>query len=79
MYHGPDPKRTQIPNDRRQILVHEADLPLHCPLPAMSLWNSHPQVYIPLEQPGQTAVCPYCGTEFRLAGEGAGGNEAGTR
>jgi uncharacterized Zn-finger protein len=30
-----------------------------------SLWNSHPQVYIPVEETGQ-AKCPYCGTEYVL-------------
>ena len=43
-----------------------ADLPLHCPLPSMYLWNSHPKVYLPIEVTGE-ATCPYCSTGYRLA------------
>ena len=53
------------PNDQAACEVTEKDLPLHCPLPSMSLWNSHPRVYLPIEKTG-TAKCPYCGTEFTL-------------
>ncbi len=56
---------TAIPNDRGRYEVTEADLPLHCPLPDMSLWNSHPRVYLPIESTGR-AKCPYCGAEFHL-------------
>lgn len=66
MYQGPDPKRTETPNDDRSEAVTPADRPVHCPLPKMSLWNSHPQVYIPLEEVGDESVCPYCGTRYRL-------------
>ncbi len=69
MYQGPDPKRTHLPNDTRRLVVRRADLPVHCPMPEMSLWNSHPQVYIPLSKPGDEAICPYCGTAYRLAGD----------
>jgi uncharacterized Zn-finger protein len=31
----------------------------------MSLWNSHPRVYLAIEETG-TAKCPYCGAEFKL-------------
>jgi uncharacterized Zn-finger protein len=53
------------PNDRNRYEVTEADLPLHCPLPEMSLWNSHPRVYLPIEGTGE-AKCPYCGADFIL-------------
>lgn len=53
------------PNDQQAYEVSSADLPLHCPLPQMSLWNSHPQVFLPIEESGQ-AKCPYCGTEYSL-------------
>lgn len=52
-------------NASRTYEVEEADLPLSCPMPAMSLWNSHPRVYLPIEQTG-SAKCPYCGAEFTL-------------
>ncbi len=45
--------------------VEPADLPLSCPMPQMSLWNSHPRVYLPIGQTG-SAKCPYCGAEFFL-------------
>ena len=53
------------PNDRQHYEISPQDLPLHCPLPGMSLWNSHPRVYLPIEETG-TAKCPYCGTDFTL-------------
>lgn len=55
----------KTPNDQPRYTVKRDDLPLHCPLPDMSLWNSHPRVYLPIEKTGQ-AKCPYCGTEFIL-------------
>lgn len=53
------------PNDRQRYEVARDALPLHCPLPDMSLWNSHPRVYLPIEETG-AAKCPYCGAEFTL-------------
>ncbi len=50
---------------QRSYDIDRKSLPLHCPLPNMSLWNSHPRVYLPIEETGQ-AKCPYCGTEFKL-------------
>ncbi len=40
-------------------------LPVHCPVPGQSQWDSHPKVYIPLAEKGR-ATCPYCGAEFVL-------------
>jgi uncharacterized Zn-finger protein len=54
-------------NTQRYIEVTEDDLPLHCPTPGMALWNSHPRVYLPLEEKGE-ALCPYCGTLYKLRG-----------
>jgi len=59
---------TATPNDKKHYEVTEKDLPLHCPLPDMSLWNSHPRVFLPLEDSVDGKIhCPYCGTEYRLA------------
>lgn len=58
-------KGTKTPNDRDTYEISRQDLPLHCPLPEMSLWNSHPRVYLPIETTGK-AKCPYCGTDFIL-------------
>lgn len=54
-------------NRSRTVEVTAADLPLHCPTPAMQLWNTHPRVFLPIQNSGE-ALCPYCGTHFRLTG-----------
>lgn len=53
------------PNASSCYEVTTADLPLSCPMPSMSLWNSHPRVYLPVEKTGW-AKCPYCGAEYTL-------------
>ena len=53
------------PNAENRYEVSRTDLPLSCPMPAMSLWNSHPKVYIPVEATGH-AKCPYCGADYYL-------------
>ena len=52
----------------RDIEVTAHDLPLSCPTPAMSVWNTHPKVGIPLAHGGE-ARCPYCGTLYKFTGE----------
>jgi uncharacterized Zn-finger protein len=54
-------------NKAREIEVTAVDLPLHCPMPSMLLWNAHPRVFMPIEKTGQ-ALCPYCGTKYTLKG-----------
>lgn len=53
------------PNAENRYEVSRLDLPLSCPMPGMYVWNSHPRVYLPLEQTGQ-AKCPYCGADYVL-------------
>lgn len=54
------------PGDTRSYYrVGRDDLPLHCPMPGTSLWNSHPRVFLPIEEAGR-ATCPYCGTVYVL-------------
>ncbi len=53
--------------ESRLIEVDPDELPLHCPTPAMQLWNTHPRVYLPIEKTGEV-LCPYCGTQYRLRG-----------
>ncbi|MEE4377594.1 MAG: zinc-finger domain-containing protein [Candidatus Competibacteraceae bacterium] len=61
-----DSKASEItPNAQNRYTVSRADIPLSCPMPEMSLWNSHPKVYLPIEETG-SAKCPYCGAEFSL-------------
>ena len=43
--------------------VSKADLPLHCPMDNMTLWDSHPKVFLPLDENGE-ATCPYCGALY---------------
>lgn len=52
---------------QRIVEISEADLPLHCPMPADSLWNGHPRVFLPIQEKGE-ALCPYCGTHYTLRG-----------
>ncbi len=58
----------KTPNDKKTFEVKRAQLPLHCPTAEMSLWNSHPRVFLSIEDTGQ-ATCPYCGTIFTLKNE----------
>ena len=51
--------------NQRFIEVTAADLPLHCPLSSMKLWNTHPRVFLPIATTGE-ALCPYCGTRYTL-------------
>jgi uncharacterized Zn-finger protein len=59
------PKPLIQPNAQNQYEVTSEDLPLSCPMPQMYLWNSHPRVYLPIEDTGW-AKCPYCGAEYTL-------------
>ena len=46
-------------NAEKRYTVHRSDLPLSCPTPEMALWNSHPRVYLPIEdEPNGEAQCP---------------------
>lgn len=55
----------QIPNAQKVYHVTWKDLPLSCPTPAMSLWNSHQRVYLDIQESG-VAQCPYCGAVYIL-------------
>ena len=56
----------EIPaNAQNRYEVTRADLPLSCPMPGMTLWNSHPRVYLPIEASGEER-CPYCGAVYVL-------------
>jgi len=54
-----------LANAQHKYEVAPEDLPLSCPMPGMYLWNSHPRVYLPIEETGE-AICPYCGAEYQL-------------
>lgn len=55
-------------NAQARYEVTEKDLPLHCPMPGMSVWNSHPVVFLPIEESGEER-CPYCGAVYVLTKE----------
>ena len=63
----PDPAAEKLvpANAENRYEVTPADLPLACPMPGMSLWNSHPRVYLAVEASG-SARCPYCGAVYVL-------------
>lgn len=61
------PKALIQPNAQNQYEVTSEDLPLSCPMPQMYLWNSHPRVYLPIEDTGW-AKCAYCSAEYSLIG-----------
>jgi uncharacterized Zn-finger protein len=52
-------------NAEKVVKVTRADLPLHCPMPGSYLWNSHPKVFLPIEETGE-AKCPYCSASYEL-------------
>jgi uncharacterized Zn-finger protein len=52
-------------NTQMEFNVSREALPLSCPTPEQKTWNSHPRVYLPIEETG-SAVCPYCSTRYRL-------------
>jgi len=62
---GPALDNVIEPNAQSRYEITRADLPLHCPMKGMSLWNSHPRVYLPIEERGE-AQCPYCGALYVL-------------
>jgi len=53
------------PNTKTSYEVTEDDLPVHCPMPGSSLWNSHPQVFIAFDKNNE-GKCPYCGADYHL-------------
>lgn len=58
----------QQPSAEKIYYVEWKDVPLSCPTPAMSVWNAHPRVYLPVHETGREQ-CPYCGTIYVLAVE----------
>jgi uncharacterized Zn-finger protein len=59
----------EIPaNAENRYEVTRHDLPLSCPMPGMSKWNSHPRVFLPIAETGEEK-CPYCGAVYVLVRE----------
>ena len=64
-YRNESSRQAISPNAQNVYYVDWGSLPLTCPMPEMSLWNSHPQVYIPLHETDK-ASCMYCGATYVL-------------
>lgn len=67
MTHATDAEDASLQSANTQDVyqVSRADLPVSCPTPEQKLWNSHPRVYLPLEETGK-ATCPYCSAVYEL-------------
>lgn len=52
-------------NTQKVYHVKLTDLPVSCPAGDMAIWNSHPKVFLPIEETGE-AVCEYCGAKYIL-------------
>ena len=53
---------------REQVDIVHARSRLPAWIGSMALWNSHPRVYLAIEDaPGNEVQCPYCGSHFVLA------------
>ena len=63
--HGAIGEDLKPANAEKVVKVTAKDLPLHCPLPGSYLWNSHPKVFLPIEETGE-AKCPYCSASYEL-------------
>jgi len=61
-------EKLAIPNAECLYKVTRSDLPIRCPMPGASLWDSHPRVFLALEKAGR-AKCPYCSAEYLLSPE----------
>lgn len=58
---------TKQANAEQRYEVTQKDLPLHCPMKGMSLWDSHPRVYLPIQDSAEGEYrCPYCGAMYVL-------------
>jgi uncharacterized Zn-finger protein len=55
------------------VTVHADDLPSTARIPACRFGASHPRVYLDVAGAGE-AMCPYCGTRYRLEGEAKAGH-----
>lgn len=52
-------------NEENTHHITQADLPLSCPMKGSETWNTHPRVYLDINQSG-VAQCSYCGARYIL-------------
>ncbi|MCF6299752.1 MAG: zinc-finger domain-containing protein [Proteobacteria bacterium] len=55
----------KVANAEKTYHVSPDQLPVSCPGPNTINWNSHPKVYLAVEDTGE-AVCEYCGAKYIL-------------
>ncbi len=67
MTYATDAADTRLENANTESVykVSRLGLPLSCPTAEQKLWNSHPRVYLPIEESGE-ATCPYCSARYLL-------------
>ena len=64
---NPESSSLAQPNAEIRYEITSKDLPLHCPTKGMSLWDSHPRVYLPIQDSETNETrCPYCGAMYIL-------------
>ena len=51
---------------QKTYTVNKDELPAYCPPKDTDLWNSHPKIYLALDDDNVEAKCPYCGNVFVL-------------
>ncbi len=57
----------RLPNSHKTVTISRSDLPLHCPQEGECQWNSHPRVFLDIEDaPDHRIICPYCSTVYQL-------------
>jgi uncharacterized Zn-finger protein len=59
--------RRDEPTGRRIVHLPAGHHTTTCPQPADPVWDSHPKVSVSIGS-GESFICPYCGTEYRLDG-----------
>jgi len=57
----------------RSVTILAKELPLFCPPKNAPLWSQHPRVFLDVAGAGE-AMCPYCGTRYRLEGDAKAGH-----
>jgi uncharacterized Zn-finger protein len=60
-----DTKVPEMPNVGQVYYVTWHDLPLSGPTPQMRVRDSHPRIYLPIQESGHEQ-CPYCGAIYIL-------------
>lgn len=66
-----------LPDAGPVVELSAGDLPAYCPNPSMPLWEWHPRVFLDIVNENE-AMCPYCGTRYRLLPNAHVDHQSGT-